>query len=115
MILTLNVVLDAYHGSLHWVQVCKPVNYLTYLAPVPFDLNSPNIWDEHCQRAVNQFREELQQWHCIPCEVCNRILPFYRKTRRDLHRCSHCVNATPSKFGAENDMDPGTVISRFVC
>src|SRR5438045_1446941 len=98
---TLNVVLGAYRSSLYWVQVCNPLNCPNCLAPVLFDLACPDIWDEYCQRAVDQFREELRQWHCFPCDVCNRILPFYRKTPRDLRLCSHCINATPSKFGAE--------------
>ena len=76
----------------------------------PFNLADPTLWNEHCQRIVNQFREELSRWHIVPCESCNRILPFYRKTNRNATKCSHCAHSQAPKYGADNGMDPGPVL-----
>ena len=78
------------------------------LCPVQ-DLNSANIWSVEAQQQLDAFRTELSSWHYGPCEVCNRFLPFYQKNRREHTKCSHCRSAVVSKFGPENDMDPGPV------
>jgi hypothetical protein len=75
------------------------------------DINTPNLWPNNIQSVVNKFRRKLQQWTTAFCPVCSRIFSFYRKKNSAM--CGHCCEAAKngkvSKFGAQNDMDPGPV------
>ena len=76
------------------------------------NMNSPNIWPDVIQSVVDTFRNKLQQWATIFCPICCRIFPFYRK--KITIQCSHCQqarNGKVSKYSADNDMDPGPVLS----
>ena len=75
------------------------------------DINTPNLWSNKIQSVVNKFRTKLQKWTTAFCPVCSRIFSFYRKKNSAM--CGHCQEAAKngkvSKFGAQNDMDPGPV------
>ena len=75
------------------------------------DINTPNLWSDNIQSVVDNFRTKLQQWTTVFCPVCSRIFSFYRKKNNAM--CGHCreaaKNGKVSKFGAQNDMDPGPV------
>jgi hypothetical protein len=75
-------------------------------------LESPSIWTDTIQTMVDSFRGKLKQWRIQYCAVCSRMYLFNRLNKPEI--CSHCAqqarNGKVSKFGGENDMDPGIVI-----
>jgi len=77
------------------------------------NLDSPNLWDPDVQRTVDNFREKLRRWRLSFCPTCLRIHPFYQI--RQTVECGHCAGQRRkgkiSKYGADNDMDPGVVCS----
>lgn len=86
-------------------------------APLPpvnpdlVDFTSSDLWNDATQNVVNDFRVNLQQWTVSFCPTCLRIHPFSQS--RQVAECGHCkaqrMKGLPSRFGAENDMDPGLV------
>ena len=101
--------LNSVHRTAYRIQVGRSNEILNCLVHLSFQDLSIHIWDPQCQRVVDEFRITLEGWHYGTCDVSNHFLSFYRKTRRNVMKCSHCPNAVVSKFGAQNGMDPGSI------
>ena len=71
------------------------------------------MWTDATQKVIDDFRLNLQQWTTSFCPTCLRIHSYIRA--HQMAECSHCKSQArlgkPSHFDAENDMDPGLVIS----
>ena len=94
----------------------QPILVQPIISPL-VDFTAPNLWTNATQRVIDDFRYNLQQWTMSFCPTCSRVHPFPQAGQ--LVECRHCKSQRDrgkvSKFGAVNDMDPGTVtLTAFV-
>jgi hypothetical protein len=82
-----------------------------HIAAPAIDFCSPDLWTEATQKIIDDFPTNLQRWTISYCLTCSRTHPFSQS--QQLHECRHCIlqrrKGMVSKFGMENDMDPGLV------
>jgi len=75
------------------------------------DFALPHMWSDSVERVVSKFRDTLQQIVYSACPTCLRFHQFSQPWQ--VNHCAHCKKqrrlGRKSRFGGDNDMDPGPV------
>jgi len=75
------------------------------------DFSKSELWTDRTQRLVDGFRSDLEVCQLRICQKCNRILPEFFSSDSAEQECHLCKNTEFSRFGADNNMDPGEVFN----
>ena len=60
------------------------------------------------QDFLKKFCEKVDKFKHVLCPTCNESFPSIKLRKGECQRC-HAEKASPKKFSAGNDMDPGEV------